>query len=1233
MATATPPIKRSLNLGEAQQRVRHPLERVRGTIRTYVGLEGAALLLTLLALWFWVSFVLDFGPFRAFGWDWVQEVSRPVRALCLGGFFLVAVILLRVELIARVFGSEARAVFRLAFASADKRQTLPVWLRLPLVGVGVTAVAWVGDFVTTTVVHPALDAFFHPALDAFFLLAIPLTGLLISGAHELFGVRSRVSRWVRAPVAGLGCAAGAFCGAFFGYALAQNVGAIVGSGLMAMFGDVFALIVLGVVVGLLRGRNYLFALALPCVGVYLLGWVAAGLLAAWGGLLAGALVTLLMVGPVLAVLAARLLRDFRDDALALVLERRFPRVLGDRLITAVELANPKKAARYGYSEVMIEQTIYDAAERVQTVPVREVFDWARLYRHWGLVALLTVGLYLVFGGLFCIPAVGETAGGERAGFAAFHQAAGLALERNLLLQNTIWPRRAYLQILDWPDSGEKRIGKDDSAPGIKVRAYKWVVADSQSREGWRALTWNDLTDKQYLMNEPAPAVTLPPDWGEPRDPQAGWSLDEIELRLAREEAHANLDPDTKDALRDVLSKLEQRAADPAMRRTLRMLIVPAQVFVVYKGQSGGGKVTLDRQGDNEYAGQFSDLKESVAFTARGEDYETGRYRITVVPRPSLAELVVDEERPAYIYYRAPGDDPNALRGLKQLVGGRQISVTGGDTSRIDPVPAGSNVILTAKSDKELKEVTIPEPRKGVAAVKADVQLLDSRTFRVRFDDVKATPERPAYDFYFRMVDTDGVVGQRHVVIKPHEDAVPDVSISVNSIIPKRSQGYLITPWASVPLEAKVVDDNGLHLVEYAGTVSKLDRQAEQGARGLAVLSAMHLLPGGPGLEFAAAARVAALSREAKAGPKGGAETDVQRFPALTFVKPPGEYPPLDRIKANLTHPKPLDVALTKRFDIEKFEEKDPRNKDDARYFFSVAQVKNAEGKSLKADSPDEVQPRYRVQLWVEAVDTDVETGRDVLKTDKGDAYRGNRGSSKEKLTFIIVSESELLTEIAKEEETLYIKLGEQVRKLQEGRDKLDLLKEFLTAEKVKPEQFSNIQARTDELVQSLDKAETDVRQVSDDYQRILRELITNAGEKPPIDSALPAMIEKVQEQIVKPLNVAVNGNDEDKSARDTFPRTRAGLGELRTVAAKEGDFAAKVAETRATADEARLRLDALIRRLADVMEKMERLSDINKIIKLLQEVEQEENRQKGVLKKIKDQLEDELLKGLRPDKP
>ena len=127
---------------------------------------------------------------------------------------------------------------------------------------------------------------------------------------------------------------------------------------------------------------------------------------------------------------------------------------------------------------MIEHTIDDAAERVDRVAVREVFDWKRLYSQGLVVVILTGILYLLAGAAFCATdQLQDTSAPTLAGFARFHDVIGLWFERNVMLQNTIWPRQAYLEVLDWPKSGEIRIGKDAPPPSLHVRALKWVVAD------------------------------------------------------------------------------------------------------------------------------------------------------------------------------------------------------------------------------------------------------------------------------------------------------------------------------------------------------------------------------------------------------------------------------------------------------------------------------------------------------------------------------------------------------------------------------------------------------------------------------------------------------------------------------------------------------------------------------------------------------------------------------------
>src|SRR5262249_59173647 len=61
------------------ERIRHPLDRLRRGIRTYVGIESLALLVLFLSGCFWLGMSFDYGIFKAFGLDWVQELPIWLR--------------------------------------------------------------------------------------------------------------------------------------------------------------------------------------------------------------------------------------------------------------------------------------------------------------------------------------------------------------------------------------------------------------------------------------------------------------------------------------------------------------------------------------------------------------------------------------------------------------------------------------------------------------------------------------------------------------------------------------------------------------------------------------------------------------------------------------------------------------------------------------------------------------------------------------------------------------------------------------------------------------------------------------------------------------------------------------------------------------------------------------------------------------------------------------------------
>ena len=252
----------------------------------------------------------------------------------------------------------------------------------------------------------------------------------------------------------------------------------------------------------------------------------------------GTLLVILAAG-LIAVLAVKVIRrllvEFRPESLALVLDGRFPAVLGDRLITAVELADLDRAADQGYLCAMVQQTIRDAGERVATVPVGEAFDWCRLKVMWAWVAGLTIGMFVLVGGIYSV----ATQTNPLHDFAVrFRDVAAIWAERNILLQNTIWPRHAYLELLDFPASGDLRVGRDSPSPRLRVKAVRWLIADAKAPEGWRAATWADLERHPDLgggMIPKLPTAQL--------DPAAGdgpWTLDRVQLLLDQPEVRTRL---------------------------------------------------------------------------------------------------------------------------------------------------------------------------------------------------------------------------------------------------------------------------------------------------------------------------------------------------------------------------------------------------------------------------------------------------------------------------------------------------------------------------------------------------------------------------------------------------------------------------------------------------------------------------------------------------------------------
>jgi hypothetical protein len=1010
MATVTPRVP--FDRAATDRRVRHPLHSLRGYIRTYVLLEGAAVAVIYLALWFWIGLALDYVPFRLFAFDWVEELNGAVGE---GPAFVVRAVLL---------------------------------------------------------------------------------GLLVLGLLAVVAFK----------------------------------------------------------------------------------------------------------------VVTRLLREFSDPALALVLERRFPRELGDRVITAVELADPRLSARYGYSQDLIDHTIRDAAERVERVPVRQVFDWKRLWRQGFLALLCSLGLYLlVFLGYAGYAVANDSSPGDFVG--RFNNVAAVWGERNLLLMNTYWPRQAYLEVLRFQDAadhkGEMRVARDEQRPDLLVRAIQWVVADRAAEGGWRPLRWQDLpglVDDANLLEVPLPAdwggwvidlddldpsvtpgsvpaewngktsrlfhavlrvdhrsrkhgaatpplkvkvvdkrgrpsatITLPPisrealpavehllDWH-------NWTLDQIALQLGPPEKTDVRHPMRRDhpeayrRLEDLFTRLNELAEEPGMARRLRKLEVPDHIVFSYRGNTTKGDTPFERGEGNKYLVGLGELKESVRFTFRGEDYYTAPRNITLVPPPGLTEMTMDKEEPAYIYWRLQGSQL-PLKGRRQQFKNVSVSIAG-TVSNIE-VPVGTSLELHARSDRPLQDnvrmvaPANPQVKGGVFMPPTAVPLdADGQGFRTGFRNVT----RPV-EFELLYFDLDGVKGRRHVVIDPRDDRGPQEAVPVEGTVVLRQPrpaggagkatlvGFLVTPDAALPFKGTFTDEYGLtdmrwkwhgEEVEFelmGRSPLKGDKGKEGGLvlggntklrRAGLVVSGLQGTPSGLGsvplgpvywswldrlltYDLAAGAKTVAFDGDAALEffAERLKERDAGAIPAdLLAEKLQGPAPKSSQLRSH-------SLDRTETFDFRKLL---PR---------------------LKSNDPSkEAQLHYRVQLFVTARDNNVETGN----TPEGTVVQ-----NKVPLTFLVVSENELLAQILLEEEVLRERLEKAVGRLNTGKTILD---EQAIKLQSAASQLSLVGLRADEVRKLLTDASSATREVSSDYNRILREMEVNRVAAQRVDN--------VREKICKPLEEAL----------------------------------------------------------------------------------------------------------------
>ncbi|HEY1377196.1 MAG TPA: hypothetical protein VGF55_10405 [Gemmataceae bacterium] len=203
--------------------------------------------------------------------------------------------------------------------------------------------------------------------------------------------------------------------------------------------------------------------------------------------------------------------------------------------------------------------------------------------------------------------------------------------------------------------------------------------------------------------------------------------------------------------------------------------------------------------------------------------------------------------------------------------------------------------------------------------------------------------------------------------------------------------------------------------------------------------------------------------------------------------------------------------------------------------------------------------RYRLQVRLEATDNDVETGPHTRNC--------------EPVTFVVVSELELLAEVARAEDWMRLTLESRgADSLRRAQAELRRLNDRLAA--AKPDQFPDLVTRADDAAAAVERAAETVRDIHAGFRDVVTELKANRVRA--------EMIERVEKTVCGPL---------DEVLRRDFTRTADAVAELSR--RLDGDDAG---QTRKAAAAAGKQVDDLIRRLQTAVDATHELDQINRLL-------------------------------------
>lgn len=407
----------------------------------------------------------------------------------------------------------------------------------------------------------------------------------------------------------------------------------------------------------------------------------------------------------------KFLQPRTDSDFAILLERRFPAVFGDRLITSIELIDPEKMALSGYSQELVDLTKMQAENIAGAVEPSQLFIWKTLWFRSVFTSFMIFCFFPLVCGFIAL---------ERFVFRATtdYQPVPIITEavdaisfwwdRTIRGRDVAWPRLAFTRLVDFSKLGEIKVGK--GAPyTVRLRAHQFVIAGSPSaiaqkkyREwlcsggrkpefidesmeailatldsGWRPMTWFDLDEFTPIEDiDAVPHLPANDFWlsGNLTTPAL---LDDIlekaeSILLPKSENEITISGYTKWSdsdialAKDVVSAIEmmrKNAGSFWLRRKIRVLDLPSEVFLSIVDDSDitdmtGGtrrpsmyRLKANSSFGKQYFHRIESVSTSILIQSLARDYESKRNRLTVLSPTMVEYLHVREERPGYLNHK------------------------------------------------------------------------------------------------------------------------------------------------------------------------------------------------------------------------------------------------------------------------------------------------------------------------------------------------------------------------------------------------------------------------------------------------------------------------------------------------------------------------------------------------------------------------------------------------------